>query len=582
MNKPSHRRALQLLTVFHLVFVIAALQNLPAVRGQSSSPQTGSGAGVAAKYQAILNQYADKIRAAPSDMAARQEAMAVRDQAFAQLIEAMTRVEPDTLSLQDARALTTMSTSLRRLEDVARYSRLAIDRAGTARVQSDYLTLISTLISLTNYTAAATVFDEGVRKYPELGSSTSYRFTFYSAFSRAGDHFAAGQQAMSFVVEHKSLVDRDPTVSRQLARYVEMMIESFKKESKPEQARTHLEKLIGLFNDPKVDGFRTQLLGEQLVLMETMGLGEARSKLKSELAKTEQEIATDPKSNAALLRKALLSRAQIAMEKEETKKHELIEEAAAFIANQLRPDFAPYELIDAYGETVVEQIQTALARGTNAAPTAEAANRLLDSLVPKEAAARSAVAQAKSLVRSSMTPIGSGGAGQPSVAHAELIGKPFIAFDKDVVAWVNGAPIKSADLAGKVVLLDFWAVWCGPCIATFPHLREWQQKYEGLVILGLTTYYGYDWDAEAARIKAVPNLAAAKEHAALVQFAEHYQLHHRFGVMAKTGALASSYGVTGIPQAVLIDKEGKIRMIKVGSGEQNAKALEGMIEQLLK
>ena len=102
------------------------------------------------------------------------------------------------------------------------------------------------------------------------------------------------------------------------------------------------------------------------------------------------------------------------------------------------------------------------------------------------------------------------------------------------------------------------------------------------MILGLTTYYGYDWDTEAGRIKAVPNLTAEKEQAALVQFADHYQLHHRFGVMSATSTLSANYGVTGIPQAVLIDKQGKIRMIKVGSGEENAKALEGMIEELLK
>ena len=587
LMKPAHQRAAQLLTIVHLAFVIAAIQQLPCAQAQPTAPQRGAGSGVVAKYQAILNEYADKLRAAPSDLAVRQAAMTARDQAFAQLLEQHAKTEPAALSLQDAQALTTISSSLRRTEDVARFARVAIDRAGTARVQSHYMTLISSLITLTNYSAAAAAFDEGVKKYPELGSGTSHRFTFYSAFTRSGEHSAAGQQAMGFVVEHKTLVDRDPTVSRQLARYVEMMVEALKKANQPDEAKANLETLISLFNDPRLEGFRTQLLARELALMSTTGQGEpARARLATELETAERALASDPSSTNLALRKAILLHARAEIETDAAKKAAQLDEALTYISGQLRPESAALELIDGYSELVVERLQELLAKGADTAKTVEAANQLLDSLAPKTATGRSAVAQAKSLVRSAAAPIASGGGpGQPpAVAHTELMGKPFLSLDADVVAWVNGAPIKSADLAGKVVLLDFWAVWCGPCIATFPHLRDWQKKYEakGLVILGLTTYYGYDWDAEAARIKPVSNLSEQREQAALVQFANHYQLNHRFGVMSKTGALASSYGVTGIPQAVLIDKQGKIRMIKVGSGEENAKALEGMIEELLK
>ena len=163
---------------------------------------------------------------------------------------------------------------------------------------------------------------------------------------------------------------------------------------------------------------------------------------------------------------------------------------------------------------------------------------------------------------------------------AAVIGKD--AAPLKVEAWVNGSPLTDADLKGKVVLLDFWAVWCGPCIATFPHLREWNEKYadKGLVMIGLTRYYQYDWNEATKRAARVVGTTPEKEQEMLVKFAESHGLKHRFGIQTDN-SVSEYYGVTGIPHVVVIDQEGKVRLMRVGSGEQNAKDIEAMLEELL-
>lgn len=149
--------------------------------------------------------------------------------------------------------------------------------------------------------------------------------------------------------------------------------------------------------------------------------------------------------------------------------------------------------------------------------------------------------------------------------------------------WVNGSPLTDEDLQGKVVLLDFWAVWCGPCIVTFPHLREWHEQYadKGLVIIGITNYYNFVWDEASQRAtRSAEKVSPEQEQEMLVKFAEHHNLEHRFAI-AEDGSLAEFYGVSGIPHAVVIDRKGKVQLMRVGSGDAAAKDIEQAIKQAI-
>jgi thiol-disulfide isomerase/thioredoxin len=153
----------------------------------------------------------------------------------------------------------------------------------------------------------------------------------------------------------------------------------------------------------------------------------------------------------------------------------------------------------------------------------------------------------------------------------KLLGEP--APELAAADWFPGKQRSLASLKGKVVLLDFWATWCGPCYETYPSLIEWQQEFSpaGFEILGITRYYG--------RSNGLPADQAA-ELDYLKQFRTKEKLIYDL-IVGSDQSMQFAYAATSLPTTILIDRKGIIRYIESGTSPERLEQIRQMIIKLL-
>jgi thiol-disulfide isomerase/thioredoxin len=126
---------------------------------------------------------------------------------------------------------------------------------------------------------------------------------------------------------------------------------------------------------------------------------------------------------------------------------------------------------------------------------------------------------------------------------------------------LDGPEIVLSQLKGKVVLLDFWATWCGPCRESTPHLIQLYKTHHenGFELIGMSVDKGDE--------KVVRNFV--------------HSMDIPYPIVIAPEELVRDYRVTGIPTTFLIDKEGKIRERTPGFNSTIAQQMTAKVVDLI-
>ncbi len=197
------------------------------------------------------------------------------------------------------------------------------------------------------------------------------------------------------------------------------------------------------------------------------------------------------------------------------------------------------------GPAIVERAAALLAANPDDAETAGLAMQLsgaFESLPGGEELAAASMQAFGPLFAKSTNPqikqMGESFAG--TLRRLSLLGKPM----EIKGTLLDGTPFNQASVAGKVVLVDFWATWCGPCVAEIPNMMEQYEKYhaKGFEIVGVSLDEDRDALVQFVTEKKIP-------WPVLFEKPEGEGWRH---------PLATFYGITGIPQLILIGRDGNV------------------------
>ena len=152
---------------------------------------------------------------------------------------------------------------------------------------------------------------------------------------------------------------------------------------------------------------------------------------------------------------------------------------------------------------------------------------------------------------------------QPELSHNLTVIKDVIPAADFELQDMDEDKIKLSDYKGKVVLLNFWATWCPPCIREMPSMERLHQQV----------------DAEGFNVIAVNQMEDIDQ---VFAFTGQLEVDPTFKILFDTtSSVSRDYAVRGLPTTYLIDKEGRVRYRAVGGREFDHPEVIKIIEQLM-